>query len=48
MPVGIIGHYRCSEHNMGDDHPESPMRMSAVQDQLIRSGLEYRRKPNQA
>ena len=41
MPVGIIGHYRCSEHNMGDDHPESPMRMSAVQDQLIRSGLEY-------
>jgi acetoin utilization deacetylase AcuC-like enzyme len=41
MPVGIIGHYRCSEHNMGDHHPESPMRMSAVQDQLIRSGLEY-------
>ncbi|MCJ8318507.1 MAG: histone deacetylase family protein [Colwellia sp.] len=41
MPVGVIGHYRCSEHNMGDHHPESPKRMSAVQDQLIRSGLEY-------
>lgn len=41
MPVGVIGHYRCNEHNMGDHHPEAPQRMSAIQDQLIRSGLEY-------
>jgi acetoin utilization deacetylase AcuC-like enzyme len=41
MPVGVIGHYRCAEHNMGDHHPEAPERMSAIQDQLIRSGLEY-------
>jgi len=41
MTVGVVGHYRCSEHNMGEHHPESPMRMSAIQDQLIRSGIEY-------
>ena len=41
MPVGVIGHYKCSDHNMGDHHPEAPQRMSAIQDQLIRSGLEY-------
>lgn len=41
MPVGVIGHYRCAEHNMGDHHPEAPQRMAAIQDQLIRSGLEY-------
>jgi len=41
MPVGIISHHRCSHHNMGDHHPESPARLGAIQDQLIRSGLEY-------
>ncbi len=41
MSVGIIGHYKCNEHNMGDHHPESPARMAAIQDQLIRSGLDY-------
>ena len=41
MPVGIIGHYRCNNHHMGDHHPEAPQRMDAIQDQLIRSGLEY-------
>jgi acetoin utilization deacetylase AcuC-like enzyme len=41
MTVGIISHHRCSRHNMGDHHPESPQRMGAIQDQLIRSGLEY-------
>ncbi|GLX76944.1 histone deacetylase [Thalassotalea insulae] len=41
MTVGVISHYRCSEHNMGEFHPESPARLDAIQDQLIRSGLEY-------
>jgi len=41
MSVGIIGHYKCNDHNMGAHHPESPARMAAIQDQLIRSGLEY-------
>jgi len=41
MPVGFISHHRCSRHNMGDHHPESPARLGAIQDQLIRSGLEY-------
>lgn len=41
MSVGIIGHYKCNEHNMGEHHPESPARMGAIQDQLIRSGLDY-------
>jgi acetoin utilization deacetylase AcuC-like enzyme len=41
MPVGIIGHYHCNEHNMGEHHPEAPARMDAIQDQLIRSGLDY-------
>lgn len=41
MTVGIISHHKCSQHQMGDFHPESPKRMAAIQDQLIRSGLEY-------
>jgi acetoin utilization deacetylase AcuC-like enzyme len=41
MTVGVISHHKCNGHNMGDHHPESPKRMGAIQDQLIRSGLEY-------
>ncbi len=41
MTIGVIGHHCCSAHNMGSAHPESPQRMAAIQDQLIRSGLEY-------
>lgn len=41
MTVGIIGHYHCGEHDMGNDHPESGKRLDAISDQLIRSGLEY-------
>ncbi|MBU2892455.1 histone deacetylase family protein [Colwellia sp. D2M02] len=41
MSVGIIGHYRCGEHNMGEHHPESGKRLTAISDQLIRSGLDY-------
>ncbi|TYK64228.1 histone deacetylase family protein [Colwellia echini] len=41
MTVGIIGHYRCGEHDMGDHHPENNKRLTAISDQLIRSGLDY-------
>ncbi len=41
MSVGIIGHYKCGEHNMGTHHPESGKRLTAISDQLIRSGLDY-------
>ena len=41
MPVGVIGHYKCANHDMGNYHPEAPQRMSAISDQLIRSGLDY-------
>ncbi|WP_426369448.1 histone deacetylase family protein [Pseudocolwellia sp. HL-MZ7] len=41
MTVGIIGHYHCAEHDMGEHHPESGKRLDAISDQLIRSGLEY-------
>jgi len=41
MPVGIIGHYKCGEHDMGEHHPENGKRLTAISDQLIRSGLDY-------
>nr|MBL0711763.1 histone deacetylase family protein [Colwellia sp.] len=41
MSVGIISHYRCSEHDMGEGHPENGKRLTAISDQLIRSGLDY-------
>jgi len=41
MTVGIISHYRCGEHDMGEHHPESATRLTAISDQLIRSGLDY-------
>jgi len=41
MTVGVISHHKCNGHNMGEFHPESQKRMSAIQDQLISSGLEY-------
>jgi acetoin utilization deacetylase AcuC-like enzyme len=41
MTVGVISHHHCLTHNMGEHHPEAPERMAAIQDQLIRSGLDY-------
>ncbi|MBU2923973.1 histone deacetylase family protein [Colwellia sp. 4_MG-2023] len=42
MTIGIIGHYRCGDHhNLGKDHPENGKRLTAISDQLIRSGLDY-------
>lgn len=39
MHTAYISHADCLKHDMGADHPESPARMHAIQDQLIASGL---------
>lgn len=39
MRTAYITHPSCSRHNMGTDHPESPERLHAINDQLIASGV---------
>lgn len=39
MTISIISHPDCLLHEMGENHPESPARLSAIQAQLISSGL---------
>lgn len=39
MHTAYISHPACLKHDMGYDHPESPVRLSAIEDQLIASGL---------
>ncbi len=41
MSVGIISHFACQAHDMGEHHPESPDRLPAIQNQLISSGLDF-------
>ncbi len=40
MTISIISHPDCELHEMGSHHPESPDRLSAIQDRLIASGLD--------
>ncbi|MDA3869987.1 MAG: histone deacetylase family protein [Gammaproteobacteria bacterium] len=40
MTISIISHPDCALHEMGSHHPESPDRLSAIQDRLIASGLD--------
>lgn len=39
MHTAYITHTLCLKHNMGADHPESPARIHAIEDQLIATGL---------
>ncbi|MCO6428912.1 histone deacetylase family protein [Nitrosomonas communis] len=39
MQTAYITHPACLEHNMGYEHPESPERLRAIEDQLIASGI---------
>src|SRR5260221_4170288 len=39
MPTAFITHADCLKHDMGRHHPESPARLSAIEDQLIASGI---------
>lgn len=40
MAISIISHRECALHEMGLHHPECPARLSAIQDQLLSSGLD--------
>src|SRR5919205_4172351 len=39
MPSVLVTHADCLRHDMGAHHPERPERLSAIEDQLITSGL---------
>jgi acetoin utilization deacetylase AcuC-like enzyme len=39
MQTAFISHPACLKHDMGHDHPESPARLTAIEDQLIASGI---------
>ena len=39
MPAAFVTHPDCLRHEMGAHHPECPERLSAIEDQLIASGL---------
>lgn len=41
MAITLFSHFSCLRHIAGEDHPEQPARLNAINDQLIRSGLEY-------
>jgi len=40
MTIAIISHPDCAKHNPDPHHPERAARLSAIQDQLIASGLD--------
>ncbi|MGH8735674.1 MAG: histone deacetylase family protein, partial [Burkholderiales bacterium] len=37
--TAFISHAECLKHEMGAHHPERPARLTAIEDQLIASGL---------
>ena len=39
MATAFITHADCLKHDMGAHHPERPQRLSAIEDQLIASGI---------
>ena len=39
MPAAFVTHADCLKHEMGAHHPERPARLTAIEDQLIASGL---------
>lgn len=40
MTIAFISHSDCALHEMGADHPECPARLTAIEDQIIASGLD--------
>ena len=48
MATAFITHRDCLLHDMGAHHPECPARLSAIQDQLIASGLINHVQQNEA
>jgi acetoin utilization deacetylase AcuC-like enzyme len=41
MTISLITHPDCALHEMGAHHPECPARLSAIQNQLVSSGLDF-------
>ncbi len=41
VTVAFVTHPDCFLHEMGEDHPERPERLSAIEDRLISSRLDY-------
>ena len=41
MTIAYITHPACRLHQMGDMHPESPSRLSVIEDRLIETGFEF-------
>ena len=41
MTIAYITHPACSLHQMGETHPESPARLSVIEDRLIETGFEF-------
>lgn len=41
MSVTVFSHYYCGMHEVHQAHPESPERLDAINDQFIRSGLNF-------
>jgi acetoin utilization deacetylase AcuC-like enzyme len=39
MSVAFVTHSDCLKHDMGAQHPERPARLTAIEDQLIASGI---------
>jgi acetoin utilization deacetylase AcuC-like enzyme len=40
MSTAFISHPDCLKHDMGTGHPEQPARLTAIEDQLIASGID--------
>ncbi len=40
MSTAFFSHAECRMHDMGEGHPESPMRLDAISDHLIATGLD--------
>ena len=41
MAIAFISHPACLRHQMGEGHPERPERLSAIEDKLLASRLDY-------
>jgi acetoin utilization deacetylase AcuC-like enzyme len=41
MTIAYITHPACRLHEMGTGHPESPARLSAIEDRLIETGFDF-------
>ncbi len=41
MTIGFISHPACKQHEMGAGHPERPRRLSAIEDHIVSTGLEF-------